>query len=217
MGIICQTQAISFFMPDAALNFEIKRKLFHLCSIVFPIIYIFTTKITMGMALAIIAGLTLYLDISRHYNSKIKGVVDKFLGNLLRRQEQSGNFRLSGASYMALGLFLSCLLFPRNLTITSWLVLIVADSVASIMGMRFGTPLFNEKSYIGAVSFFVSAIFVSILSYFAIGYSTSFIIIIISSFLTTLVEFFAKQININDNLSIPITYALSTVVLGLLL
>jgi len=200
-----------------SLNFEIRRKIFHLCSIIFPVIYAFTPRITMSIALIIITIVTIYLDTSRHSNTKIKGVIDKFFGKLLRSEEQSGYFKLSGSSYMALGLCLSCLFFPKNLVITSWLVLIVADCFAAIVGMKFGSPLFNGKSYAGAVSFFVSAIFISILSYFAIGYSTNFAIIIISSFLTTLAEFFSKQIDINDNLSIPLTYAISTTVLGVLL
>jgi dolichol kinase len=81
--------------------------------------------------------------------------------------------------------------------------------------MKFGSPLFNGKSYIGSASFFISAVLVSIISYFVVGYNTSFFIIIISSFLATLVEFFSEQIKINDNLSIPLTYAMSTFVLGL--
>jgi dolichol kinase len=32
-----------------------------------------------------------------------------------------------------------------------------------------------------------------------------------------LVEFFSKQIKINDNLSIPLTYSLSTVIFGFIL
>lgn len=202
-------------MPNITLNFEIQRKAFHLCSILFPVIYIFTPKIIMGVALTIITGFTVYLDISRHYNSKIKGLIDKIFGKILRLEEESGYFSLSGASYMAFGLLISCLIFSKGLAIASWFVLIFSDCFAAIVGMKFGSPLFNGKSYIGSASFFISAVLVSIISYFVVGYNTSFFIIIISSFLATLVEFFSEQIKINDNLSIPLTYAMSTFVLGL--
>jgi len=204
-------------MDNAALNFEMKRKMFHLCSIIFPVIYIFTPKIIMCTVLAVIAGATLYLDISRHYNKKIKGVVDKFLGKFLRLEEASGHFSLSGSSYMALGLLISCVFFPKGLAITSWFVLIVSDCFAAMVGMKYGSPLFNGKSYAGMVSFFVSAVFISIMSHFMVGFSTSFFIIFVSSFLTTMVEFFSEQIKVNDNLSIPLTYSLSTVILGFIL
>jgi dolichol kinase len=204
-------------MDNAALNFEIKRKMFHLCSLIFPIIYIFTPKIIMCAILAVIAGMTLYLDISRHYNMKIKEMIEKFLGKFLRLEENNGQFVLTGASYMSLGLLISCVFFSQGLAIVSWFVLIVSDCFAAVVGMKFGYPLFNGKSYAGMIAFFVSAVFISMMSYFTIGYSTSFFIILISSFLTTLVEFYSKQIKINDNLSIPLTYSLSTVILGFIL
>lgn len=202
-------------MHNITLNFEIQRKAFHLCSLLFPVIYIFTPKIIMGVALTIITGFTVYLDVSRHYNSKIKGLIDKIFGKILRLEEESGYFSLSGASYMAFGLLISCLIFSKGLAIASWFVLIFSDCFAAIVGMKFGSPLSNGKSYIGSASFFISAVLVSIISYFVVGYNTSFFIIIISSFLATLVEFFSEQIKINDNLSIPLTYAMSTFVLGL--
>ncbi|MDP4708902.1 MAG: SEC59/DGK1/VTE5 family protein [Rickettsiaceae bacterium] len=204
-------------MDNAALNFEIKRKMFHLCSLIFPVIYIFTPKIIMCAILAVIAGMTLYLDISRHYNKKIKGIIEKFLGKFLRIEENSGHFSLTGASYMALGFLITGVFFSQGLAIVSWLVLIVSDCFAAVIGMKFGYPLFNGKSYAGVITFFVSAVFISIMTYFTVGYSTNFFIILISSFLTTLVEFFSKQIKINDNLSIPLTYSLSTVILGFIL
>lgn len=203
-------------MSSETLNFEIQRKIFHLCSLLFPVVYIFVSKITMGIALTIIAGITLYLDISRHYNTKIKGFIDNFLGRFLRFEEKSGEFTLSGASYMAFGFLITCLLFSKGLAITAWLVLIVSDCFAAIVGMKFGSPLFNGKSYMGAAAFFLSAMLISILSYFIVGFSTSFFIIIISCLLCTIVEFFSDQINVNDNLSIPLTYALSTFILSLI-
>lgn len=198
-------------MDSKILNFEIKRKLFHLCSIIIPIFYIATSKFAMCMMLAIITGATLFLDISRHHNIKIQEWVEKFLGKFLRTKEASGNRVLSGSSYMATGFLISCIFFPKSLAITSWLILIISDSVAAIIGMKFGSPLFNGKSYEGAVAFFVSTFLISIMCYVAIDLRTSFFIIIMSSFLTSLVEFFSEQIKINDNLSIPLTYGFSTV------
>jgi dolichol kinase len=167
--------------------------------------------------LAVIASMTIYLDISRHYNKKIKEAIEKFLGKFLRLEESSDYLSLTGSSYMALGLLVSSVFFPQGLAITSWFVLIISDCFAALIGMKFGQPLFNGKSYAGMITFFVSTVFISIMSYFTIGYSTTFFIILISSFLTTLVEFFSEQIKINDNLSIPLTYSLSTVILGFIL
>jgi dolichol kinase len=173
-------------------------------------------KMIMAITLAVIAGITLYLDISRHYNPKIKELIKNIFGKIIREEEGSGQFVLSGASYMALGFLVSCLLFSKGLAITSWLVLIVSDCFAAIVGMKYGSPLFNGKSYAGALSFFISSVLISVMTYFIIGYSTSFVIILISSLVTTIVEFFSNQIKVNDNFSVPLTYALVTFVLSLM-
>lgn len=203
-------------MEDELIHFEIRRKLFHLCSLIFPLAYVFVTKMYMATALTIITGITLYLDISRHYNNKIKDLITKIFGTLMREEEASGQFAPSGASYMALGFLLSCLLFSKGLVLVSWLILIVGDCFAAIMGMRFGSPLFNGKSLVGSASFFASSVFVSIMMYFIFPYNTGFFIILFSSLVTTLVEFFSDQIKVNDNLSIPLVYCFTTFVLSLL-
>ncbi len=181
---------------------------------VFPAIYIVIPKITMCIILSVITALTVYLDIYRNYNKRIKGVIDKIFGKFLRFEEESGKGTFSGSSYMALGLLISCLLFSKGLAITSWLILIISDCFAALIGIKFGTPLSNGKSYAGAFAFFISSIFISITSYFMLGFSTNFLIIIISSFLTSIAEFFAKDVKINDNLLIPLIYSLSTVIIS---
>jgi len=203
-------------MYNSELSFEIQRKVFHLCSLIFPIAYLFMPKMIMAITLTIIAGITLYLDISRHYNPKIKELIKNIFGKIIREDEDNGQFSLSGASYMALGFLISCLFFSKGLAITSWLVLIISDCFAAVVGIKYGSPLFNGKSYAGSLSFFVSSVLISVMTYFIVGYSTSFFIILISSFVTTIVEFFSDQIKVNDNFSIPLTYALVTFVLSLM-
>lgn len=198
-------------MINSRINFEIRRKIFHLCSLIFPVAYIFMQKLSMAIALTIITGITLYLDISRHYNHKIRIWVEKLLGRFLREKEDSGQFTLSGASFMAFGLLLSCLMFSKGLTITSWFVFIISDCAASLVGLKFGVPLFNGKTLAGSIAFFTSAVLIGILSYFTIGFHTTFFTILLSALATTLVEFFSNQIKIDDNFSIPIVYGLVTV------
>ncbi len=202
-------------MNKNSINFELKRKAFHLCALIFPIIYIFLQKKYMVAILAIITLITIYLDIYRHSNLKIKEVIQKFFGFLLRDKEQKTATdlnldSLSGSSYMALGFFITALLFAKGLTIASWLILIICDSAAAIIGKQHGKTLDNGKSYEGSGVFFALSILIGMLSYFIIGYNTSFFVILLSSILTTCAEFYAKDLKLNDNLSIPCTYAFST-------
>lgn len=203
-------------MHNENLNFEFKRKIFHLYGLIFPLVYVFIPKVSMSILLLILTGFTIYADRFRHHNQKIKELMDKFFNKLLRNKEKTGSYKLSGASYMALGLLISCLFFSKGLVITSWLVLIISDCMAALIGMKYGVPLKNGKSLVGARAFFISSIFISIIIYFFISHSESFIIIIFSSFMATLAEFYAEQIKIDDNLSIPVCYCLTTVILGLI-
>ncbi len=204
-------------MHNEALIFEVKRKTFHLYGLIFPLAYSFTSKMTASILLLIITGFTLYLDISRYYNPKIKEVVDKIFYKYLRQKEKNNSLSLSGASYMALGLLTSCLFFSKGLAITSWFILIISDCIAALIGVKYGTPLQNGKSLYGSGAFFVSSVFISVVSYFFINYHTRFVIIILSSAVVTLVEFYADQIKINDNLSIPLSYCMTTFILSLIL
>jgi len=171
----------------------------------------------MSIILLIVTTLTLYLDISKHYNSKIKESLDKIFGEMTRSDEKDAKVFLTGSSYMALGFLLTCLFFEKGLTITSWLILVIADSAAALVGTKIGKPLENGKSIAGSVAFATAAFLISIMSYFFISYKTSFMIILLSCLITTLVEFYSTEIRVSDNLCIPLIYALSTVILSFVL
>lgn len=200
-------------MQNNEINFEIRRKIFHLSSLIFPFTYLFISKTSMSIALSFIALLTVLLDKYRHHNQKIKVLIEFFFSSLFRKLEKTGNFKLSGISFMMSGFLITCLFFPKGLVITSWLILIISDCLAAIIGIKFGTPTKYGKSIAGFIAFMMSAVLISIVSYFFIGIKTSFIIIMISCFITALIEFYAKKIKINDNLTIPVTYCLSTIIL----
>lgn len=204
-------------MQNIALNFELKRKLFHLYSLIFPLIYLFVTKLSMCVFLVLVTSFTLYIDISRHYDPKIKDLIKKILGDIIRKEEESGEFVLSGSSFMALGFLISCLFFSKGLAITCWLILIISDCLAAIVGVAIGTPLSNGKSLAGSVAFMLSSLLISVICHFLIGYDTTFMIIFLSCLVTTSLEFYSKQIKVNDNLSIPLSYGFTTVILSLFL
>ena len=153
-------------------------------------------------------GLVLSLDISRHYNKTIQELVDKFFIHIMRPEEVSGSFRLSGVSYMFLGFFISCVLFSKGTAISSFLVLIISDSAAAIIGKQVGRPLENGKSMEGSGAFFVTALLISMLSYTFQAYNASFFSIVAAAIVATMVEYYSSSYKINDNIAIPIAYGL---------
>ena len=200
-------------MSTENFHFELHRKLFHGCSIIFPLMYLFIPRMYISIFLLMLLILTIYIDFSRHLRLDIRSFVDKFFGRLIRASEAHGTFKLSGASFMMAGFFITAVLFPKTLTITSWLILIISDPLATLVGIKIGKQTQTGKSIEGSVAFLGSAILIGIVCYIFIGYHTSFFIIIISCICTTLVEYYSKLINIDDNLLIPLTYALSTSIL----
>ena len=195
-------------------NAEIKRKAFHCMSIVFPIFYLITNKLTMVMVLTVVTGIAVSLDISRHYNPTIQALVSRFFTAIMREDETSGNFKLSGVSYMFLGFFITCILFSKGVAISAFLVLIVSDTFAALVGKKIGKPMANGKSIEGSIAFGASAMLIGMLAYTFHTYGTSFSGIVIASIATTLVEYHSDKLNINDNLSIPVTFGLVVTVLG---
>jgi len=196
-------------------NLELKRKIFHCLSIVFPILYFFVSKLTIIIVLMLFTGAVLTLDISRHYNVKIQGLVDKFFTSIMRPEEISGSFKLSGASYMFLGFFISAVLFSKGTAISAFLVLIVSDSAAAIIGKQVGTPLKNGKTVEGCIAFGMTAFLIGMLSYTFQTYTASFMSIIVASVIATLVEYHSSAYKINDNIAIPISYGLVISLWGL--
>jgi len=198
-------------------NLEIKRKAFHCMSIVFPIFYLITSKLTMVMVLTVITGIAVSLDISRHYNPAIQAWVARFFTTIMRPDETSGNFKLSGVSYMFLGFFITCLLFSKGVAISAFLVLIVSDTFAALVGKKIGKPMANGKSIEGSIAFAASAMLIGMLAYTFHTYGTTFSGIVIASGVTTWVEYNADRFDINDNLAIPVTFGSVVAVWGWLL
>lgn len=195
-------------------NLEIKRKIFHCMSLVFPLFYLLTDKLTMVMVLTVVTGIALSLDISRHYNSAIQDIVSQFFSKIMRENEISGNFKLSGVSYMFLGFFISCILFSKGIAIASFLVLIISDTAAALVGKKIGKSRENGKSIEGSLAFCGTAMLIGVLSYTFHPYHVSFSGIIFASIITTLVEYHSDRIKINDNLAIPVTFGSVVSVLG---
>lgn len=202
-------------MQQTQFEFEKKRKAFHMLSLFLPILYMFNNKPFMLILLFFITLITLAVDISRYYNHKIKVLVSKIFSNLMRKEENN-SFVLTGASFMMLGFFISALCFPKNLVIISWIVFIISDALAAIIGVKIGQTKINDKSLEGSIAFFISSLFISMISYFFFEFNVSFYTILITSLIITLLELYSKEIQIDDNLSIPFVYCLANVTINFL-
>ena len=134
-------------------NNEIFRKIIHLSSLLIPITFHYTS-FNFFISILLILLLTILL-INRYYlylsNYKY---INIFLLNSMRNYEKK---TLCGATYLILGFVIITLLFNKFIVILSMIISSFSDSMAAIIGIKFGKlRIFNNKSIEGFYVFFIS-------------------------------------------------------------
>ena len=185
-------------------EFELMRKAIHMMSLSIPIGYYFISR---DLALTILIPLTLLFllgDAMRTYHEGTYRLYQRVFGRMLRAHEITREKKtLNGASWVLISATLCVLVFPKLIAITAFAILIVCDTVAALIGRRFGTKKFNDKTLEGSSAFVVSAVIV-ILFTPKIAYApVEYVIAIVAAVFGALAEVFSFDI-IDDNFAIPI-------------
>lgn len=184
---------------------EIFRKLIHLCSLSIPVVYYFIPRSTALIILGIVTAVALFLDLGRYLSPAIGKIFYKFFGFLLRKHELDHKKRnLNGATYVLLSAFICVLIFPKVIVITAFAILIISDSMAALIGRRFGKHKFLFKSLEGTLAFFISGIVVVLLSPKIEYMLSEYIIGIVSTAFGAIIENVSFGLA-DDNLVIPIS------------
>ncbi len=188
---------------------EVVRKLIHLCSLSIPIIYYFISKQNAIIILSIVAGIALILDLSRYYFKTLAKVFYDIFGFLLREHEVDHKKRnLNGATYVFISALICVIIFPKVLFITAFSILIISDTVAALIGRKFGKHKFLAKSFEGTLSFFISASIVVLFTPKIEGNMTEFLIGFFAAGVGAIVENISFGFA-DDNLSIPLSVGLT--------
>lgn len=165
------------------------------------------------IALATIGGSLVLMDVLRFKIPAMNLIALRVYGKLMRSNELHG---LTGNTYYVIGLFLITLLFPQPIVLLSVLFLAVGDSVASIVGTRWGKvrPAWMcGKSVEGALAnAFASAIvaFAFATGYLHLNTNEALMLTAVGAFASMLAE--ALPIPLDDNFTIPVV---SSIVLAL--
>lgn len=184
---------------------ELIRKMIHLCSLSFPIIYYFISR---HDAIIILSGLTLFslsIELLRYVSPKAGEIFIRLFGFLMREHEMDKKKKnLSGATYVFLSALLSVIIFPKVIFLTAFSVLIISDTSAALIGRRYGKHQFLAKSLEGTLAFFVSAVIVVFLTPKILYVPAEYYIGIVAVALGAIAE------NISygwadDNMTIPLT------------
>ena len=187
---------------------EIKRKAIHMLSLTIPICYWFLTKMEAIYILAPITLIALIFDIGRHNNEAINNFCNKFFGNILREHEKGKG--LSGATPLLLAALLCIALFPKIIAISAIAILVICDTAAALVGRKWGRIKFLGKSLEGTLAFIFSGIAVIYIIKTLANESQDFFIYgCLATIIAALLEVFSKKLHVDDNYSIPISFAVA--------
>ncbi len=107
-----------------------------------------------GSALLALAVTGFAFEMLRLKNQKLNRLVLKYMGALMRTNEQTS---CSGLPFYALGVGASLLLFEKEVALLGILFLIFADPISSLFGIMYGqNKLISGKSLEGSMAGFVT-------------------------------------------------------------
>ena len=195
------------FVDNGSINYrdEVIRKAIHFCSLSIPIIYYFIARHDAILILSVLCFSALVLDLGRHANPSLSKVFHSLFGFMLRKHElDSKKKNLNGATYVFISALICVIIFPKVLFITAFSILIISDSLAALIGRKFGRHKFLLKSFEGTLTFFISASIVIFFTPKVANLPMEYVIGIIAAAVGAIVE------NISfgwadDNLSIPLS------------
>jgi dolichol kinase len=187
---------------------ELQRKMIHLSSITIPILAIFLPKATMLWLLVPVTLLGVVIELLRVRVDAVDRVIQRYFGAMLRSHEKAGGMaKVSGATWVLLSATICVLIFPRVVTVAGFSVLIISDTVAALFGRRFGRHRFLEKSVEGSSAFVVSAIIVVLVVAAIFSAPWQFIVAgSVAAVVSAVVEAMSYGVNIDDNLTIPLSF-----------
>ena len=176
---------------------EIKRKIIHLGNSVIPLSYYFFVQDRMTM-IWILFSITICFVTVDYFRFHI-GLIQKwfriFFSPMLRKHELEG--KLTGATWAFIGGTISVFLFEKDIAVLALLFMSVGDTVAALIGQRYGKIKIGKKTVEGFAGGLISCIFISI--FFP---SVIWINRIAGSLAASLIEL--SPIPVDDNLMIPI-------------
>ncbi len=187
-------------------RYEFARKAIHLSSLLIPLIY---CNISRELALLILTPLTagfFLVDVLKNFVKPLASWYHGTFAPMLRNHElQKDHIHLNGATWITLSAFILIALFPKMIAVTAFAMVSVSDTVAALVGKKFGRHRFQEKSLEGSLAFLVSALVIAVLVpkvLFAAG-----AVMAVCGTIAEAAEVRIGGFKIDDNITVPIISA----------
>jgi len=189
---------------------ELLRKTIHLISLSIPVVYIFVTREFALSVLIPLCILAIIIDYLSKGNNKVHYYLFKFFGKILRSHEVEKKYTLNGASWVLISAVICVYVFPKDITIVAFTILIISDTCAAIFGRKYGKHrLFDKKSWEGTGAFILSAWVVIVFYGFLFHLPNSYFLFgIFGGVAAGFAEAASGIMKVDDNLAIPISVGL---------
>ena len=177
---------------------EIIRKTIHLSvGAIIPFTYLFLNvpKFWMLMLLGITSILIVIIDLGRTRKEWISKTFGILFNRMLRSHELSG--KLTGASYVFIGSFISVLIFPIEIAVLALLFTAIGDTAAALYGRKFGKLRIWNKTLEGSIVGLIACLIIGL--FFP---DINDIVKFSGAFAAMFIELL--PIKIDDNLRIPL-------------
>jgi len=173
------------------------RKLLRVCGLILPVLYFFIAKKYMLVLVAAILLFFLYSDFSR---------ARKKLSVLYKKTEG----KISNISLFLISCLVTIAFFPREIAIFALSFLVVGDTAAEVIGLKFGKiKLIGEKTLEGSLACLASCFAIGLI--LMIFLPLSLLLVMAGSAAATFIELIPLRIGrfkIDDNLGMAIFAAL---------
>lgn len=176
-----------------SLRSELTRKFVHIAFSAIPLSYYLLPQ-PFGILGLILATTSLVLvDILRLRWKRVSVLFTRCFGGMLRGGEDRD---LLGSSYYVMSACVCVLVFEQDIALSALANLVIGDSVAALVGRRFGGPRFGDKSLAGSIACFTACMIVGLLII------RSSWIVLAGALVATIAE--AAPVSVNDNIRVPI-------------
>ncbi len=184
---------------------EVVRKLIHLSSLSIPVVYYFIPRTDAIIILSVVTFIALAIDLLRYFSQGFGKVFYSIFGFLLRKHELDEQKKnLNGATYVLISALVCAFFFPKVFFVTAFSILIISDSLAALVGRKFGKHRFLSKSLEGTLTFFISGSIVVFFTPKVEGLLLEYLIGIIAAAVGAIIENISYGW-MDDNLTIPVS------------
>jgi len=184
---------------------EIFRKSIHISSLLIPLLYRYLFHYNRKNTFLILLPITvifIVFDTFRIEHRTFKKFYQNFFGIILRKHELND---FTGAVYVMVSAVICIAIFPGNIAFMALSFLSIGDTMAAIVGIRFGKRKLpgQQKSVEGSIACFLSTFVFGVLFYiFDLQLGLSLVTIMVGAVTATLAE--AWHIRFDDNFKIPL-------------